>query len=253
MMFLPYRDDNPPHRLPLLSYSIIGLCVLVFLYQAGLPEGELMRFVTSYGFQPAAFFGDADKDFSPTLALITCMFLHGDFMHLAGNMLYLWIFADNVECAMGKIRFAAFYVLTGVVAALTHGALEPSSAIPMVGASGAISGVLGAYLLLYPKANVKVLFGFYLYWRVLHIPAWIVLGGWFALQFFGAANAPAGEAGVAFWAHIGGFVAGLVCVKLFLRSDEHLLHARQHSPWQIAPPPLRGMHLKGRGPLRRRH
>ena len=243
-MFFPYRDDNPPHSPPYLTYGIIGICVAVFLYQLGLSPEEERAFITTYGFQPAAFFGDAPKDFSPILALFTSMFMHGGFMHLAGNMLYLWIFADNIECVMGRGRFAAFYLLTGIAAALSHGLLDPASTIPMVGASGAISGVLGAYLLVFPKANVKVLVTLGII-TVLTIPAWVVLGGWFLMQFMGLAD---NGSNVAFWAHIGGFVAGMALVKFFLKPTETLFHRRETPPWRghkVTP-------TRGRGPLGRK-
>jgi membrane associated rhomboid family serine protease len=243
-MFFPYRDDNPPHSPPYLTYGIIGICVAVFLYQLGLSPEEERAFIMTYGFQPGAFFDGQDKAFSPVLSLFTSMFMHGGFMHLAGNMLYLWIFADNIECAMGRGRFVAFYLLTGIAAALSHAALDTSSMIPMVGASGAISGVLGAYLLIFPKANIKV-FIMMLIITVVTVPAWIVLGGWFVMQFMGLAG---GESNVAFWAHIGGFVAGMLLVKFFLKPAETLFHKRETPPWRahkVTP-------VKGRGPLGRR-
>lgn len=230
-MIFPFRDDNPVHETPYLTYGIIGLCVLVFIYQAGLPEQALHDFITQHGFVPGRFFTTpGDESFT----LLSSMFMHGDIMHLAGNMLYLWIFADNVEVAMGRARFILFYLLCGLAAALSHGALIPDSTIPMVGASGAISGVLGAYLLLYPKANVRVFVALYFYWQAINVPAWVVLGLWFLMQFIGAAGSPADGPGVAFWAHIGGFVAGMALVRFFLRKNEHLFHGRHSRPWQSA-------------------
>lgn len=235
-MILPFRDDNPIHSTPYLTYSIIGLCVLIFLYQSGLGE-QARQFIFTYGFMPGNFFNGMPRtgveEIAPSLTLITSMFLHGDFMHLAGNMLYLWIFADNIEHILGRTRFAIFYLLCGVAAALSHGLLTPESMVPMVGASGAISGITGAYLLIYPKANIRILFFFYFFWRVFNVPAWVVLGMWFLFQFFGAAAAPADGPGVAFWAHIGGFLAGMLLIKPFLPKGETLFHAPHSRPWEM--------------------
>jgi membrane associated rhomboid family serine protease len=234
-VFLPFRDDNPVHETPVVSWALIGICIAVFLYQSGLAPQAMRDFVLTYGFIPASFFEGAARpvqaEIAPSASLFTSMFLHGDFMHLAGNMLYLWIFADNIEAAMGKLRFIMFYVLCGLIAALAHGMLTPGSAIPMIGASGAISGVLGAYLLMYPKANVRVFMWLWIFIRVISVPAGIVLGLWFLMQFLGAANAGDGP-GVAFAAHIGGFVAGMVLVKPFLRRGETLFHERHSMPWE---------------------
>ncbi len=230
-MFLPFRDDNPHTITPVISYGLIATCVLVFLYQYGL--GEQMRgFVLTYGFIPATLFEGAPSPIPATATLFTSMFLHGDFMHLAGNMLYLWIFADNLEAVMGRARFIAFYVACGLIAALSHGALIPGSTVPMIGASGAISGVLGGYLLMYPKANVRVLMWFYIFVKVINVPAFVVLGLWFLMQLLSAAGTPGEGAGVAFWAHVGGFVAGMVLIKLFLPRGEHLFHARHSAAWE---------------------
>jgi membrane associated rhomboid family serine protease len=149
--------------------------------------------------------------------IVTSMFLHGSVLHLLGNMLYLWIFGDNVEDRLGRVRFIAFYVACGAVAALGQGVADPRSPVPMIGASGAISGVLGAYLVLYPRARVLVLLPLLLIVTTVRVPAVVVLGIWFAGQLLSSLLAPSGSGGVAFAAHVGGFVAGILAVRVFLR------------------------------------
>jgi membrane associated rhomboid family serine protease len=160
------------------------------------------------------------------------MFLHGGLLHLGGNMLYLWIFGDNIEDSMGHVRYLVFYLLTGTVAALTQGALDPTSEIPMIGASGAVSGILGAYILLHPGATVRVFVFLGLFMTIMHIPALIVLGVWFGGQLLSAASAPPGEPGIAFAAHIGGFVGGLALIWFFKRRRVPLLEPPRHRPFE---------------------
>ncbi len=224
---LPLKDDNPTERTPFVSYTILGLCVAVFLWQVSLGPREGQLVVYALGMIPSVVFGDAvlppEIAMVPPLAtLVTSMFLHGGWMHLIGNMLFLWIFADNVEDAMGHSRFIVFYIVCGLAAALAQAALDPSSEVPMVGASGAISGVLGAYLLLHPKAHVLVLIPLGIFTQLLHLPAGFVLVLWFALQLF-EQFISGGGGGVAFMAHIGGFVAGMVLIPLFKRRRVPLL------------------------------
>jgi membrane associated rhomboid family serine protease len=158
-------------------------------------------------------------------ALVTSMFLHGSWLHLIANMWFLWLFGNNIEDSMGHVRFLVFYLITGVVATLSHVLLAPDSLIPVVGASGAISGVMGAYLLLYPRIRIQTLFLFVIILRIIAVPAWFVLLLWFALQVLSGYSDPLGTSGVAVWAHIGGFVAGVLLVKLF--EDRALVAARQ--------------------------
>jgi len=181
---------------------------------------------------PAALFGK--QTLSPefmqvpaVLTVVTSMFLHGGWMHLIGNMLYLWIFGNNVEDAMGHGRFVVFYLLCGVAAVLAQALPAPDSTIPMIGASGAISGVLGAYLLLYPHARVLVLIPLGTFSRMVYLPAMVVLGFWFLLQFLSILLADPNQPGVAFGAHAGGFVAGMLLIPLFKRREIRLLHPRQ--------------------------
>lgn len=217
---LPLKDDNPTSIVPVVSYTVLGLCVLVFLWQVSLAPDAANIAVYALGMIPAVLFGEAALPpevvmVPPAATLVTSMFLHGGWMHLIGNMLYLWIFADNVEDAMGHSRFVVFYLVCGLAAAFAQAALDPSSQVPMVGASGAISGVLGAYLLLHPKAHVLVFIPLGLLSQLVRLPAILVLGLWFALQLFQQLAAPAGQGGVAFMAHIGGFVAGMALIPVF--------------------------------------
>ncbi len=229
---IPLRDDNPAEITPVVTVGLIIACALVFLYQAILgmtTSGE--AFVYQYGAIPSVVFAYAEipVEFgavSPYFSLITSMFLHGGWMHLIGNMLYLWIFGNNIEDVMGHGRFLIFYALCGIVAALSHAATDPLSVIPMVGASGAISGVLGAYLLLYPRARVLVLIPLGFISQMIYVPAAIVLGLWFVIQVVsGGMSLGAEGGGVAFFAHIGGFVAGIVLIGFFKHS-----HVRFFNP-----------------------
>ena len=217
---IPLRDDNPTTIQPLVTIAFIVLCSLVFLWQISLGGRGFEAAVLSLGAIPAALFGD--KTLPAELALVppartgfTSMFLHGSWMHLIGNMLYLWIFGNNVEDAMGHVRFVLFYLLCGIAAVLAQALPNTESTIPMIGASGAISGVLGAYLLLYPHARVLVLIPLGFYTRLVHLPAMAVLGFWFVLQLISSAFADPRAGGVAFGAHIGGFIAGMALLPIF--------------------------------------
>ncbi len=221
---IPLHDDNPTRIRPVVTVSLIVVCTLVFLWEVSLgPRMEAA--IQLLGAVPAYVTGQTAPQAAllpPWATLITAMFLHGGWMHLIGNMLYLWIFGNNVEDAMGHGRFLLFYLLCGLAASLAHVLLDPRSPIPMVGASGAISGVLGAYLLLYPFARVLVAIplGFFIY--TFWLPAAVVLGLWFLIQIAGSLSAPTGQGGVAWMAHLGGFVAGMVLVLPFKRKDVSL-------------------------------
>jgi membrane associated rhomboid family serine protease len=217
---IPLRDENPVSATPVVTLALLGACVLVFLWQVSLGAADFNRIIFTLGVIPAVLFGHAQlpSEFAmvpPAATVVTSMFLHAGWMHLAGNMLYLWIFGDNVEDRMGRARFLVFYLVCGVAAVFAQALPAPEARVPMVGASGAISGVLGAYLVLFPRARVLVLvpFGFIL--KVIRLPAVWVLGLWFAIQLVSSLMAPSGEGGVAFRAHLGGFVAGLVLAGLF--------------------------------------
>ena len=234
----PISDDNPTRITPVVTWTLIGLCVVVFIWQFSLGTREGHLAALSYGMIPARVFGLArlPEDLAhipPFLTVVTSMFMHGGWLHLGGNMLYLWIFGDNVEESMGHGRYLVFYLLCGVAAALTQGLLAPGSKIPMVGASGAISGVLGAYLLLHPFATVRVLLILIVFIALIHVPALLVLGFWFAGQLFSAAATPAGQPGVAFWAHVGGFVAGMALVPFFKQAGVPLLQRARSRPFEV--------------------
>ncbi len=205
-----------------MSFILIVLNICVFLYEMALGRigGEL--FMQSFALVPAKLFssGPIAGQQIPVLAtLFTSMFLHGGILHIAGNMLYLWIFGNNVEDAMGRTRFFLFYTLCGLFAAFAHAYANRYSAVPMIGASGAISGVLGAYLLLFPRARVVTLVFFGFFVRTVQIPAMIVLGFWFVLQFLNAMLDSGSPGGVAWYAHVAGFVAGMLLVGIFKRKD----------------------------------
>jgi membrane associated rhomboid family serine protease len=212
---IPLRDSTRSLSSPLVVYLIIAVCVAVFLYTQTLDERTAERFYLTYGAIPAAVTAGAWP--AAALGLITSMFLHGSWLHLGGNMLYLWIFGDNVEDAMGHARFVLFYLLTGVIAAMAHILVQPSSAVPLVGASGAIAGVLGGYLILYPHARIQSLLVLGWFWRVAELPALLVLSLWFLLELLQATmTLGAGQvASIAFWAHVGGFAAGAIVIRAF--------------------------------------
>ena len=237
---IPLRDDNPSSITPAVSWVLIATCVLAFLWQLSLGPSDGQVAVYALGVIPAILFEGARLPpelvmVPPVATVFTSMFLHGGWMHLIGNMLYLWIFGDNVEDSMGHGRFVVFYFLCGVAAVLAQALPDTGSQVPMIGASGAISGVLGAYLLLYPHARVLVLIPLGFFTQLLHLRAGIVLGFWFALQLFNSLVTPAGGGGVAFGAHIGGFVAGVALIALFKRRNVRLLHPGRGSRRHRAP------------------
>jgi membrane associated rhomboid family serine protease len=216
-MFFPIRDDNPHNITPIVTWGLIAVCAVTFLWQQGLDGQAAQLAILSYGIIPADLFGTAQLD--PMIAplpawmtIFTAMFLHGGWMHLIGNMLYLWIFGDNVEASMGRLRFLMFYLGCGLAAALTQSIAAPESTVPMIGASGAVAGVLGAYLILHPFANIRVLLWLIIFITMINVPAWIVLGLWFLGQLISQAGATPGQPGVAFLAHIGGFIAGVLLI-----------------------------------------
>lgn len=215
---IPLRDDNPTRSFPAVTVGLIAINVLVFLREVTLSPPALDAFFEAYAMVPDQFLHASSGATYRTL--LTSMFLHGGWMHLIGNMLYLWIFGNNVEDAMGRVRYVIFYLVCGAAAAGAHLISDPRSDIPMVGASGAISGVLGAYLLLYPHARVLTLVPLGFYSRMIHLPSWTLLVFWFVIQIFsGWASGGAQEAGVAWWAHVGGFVAGFALIGIFKRRE----------------------------------
>jgi hypothetical protein len=211
---IPIRDENPTRKTPVVTYLFILVNVIVFIFQTLFGSQDT---TTAYEFAlvPNRFINNPSM--GNVLNIFSSMFMHAGLAHIGGNMLYLWIFGDNVEDAMGKGRYFIFYILGGITASLTHILTNPSSQIPTVGASGAIAAVLGAYLILYPRQRVVTIIPLGFFMRITMLPASIVLGMWFVLQFFQGVMTLGGPdvGGVAFWAHIGGFVAGVILANLF--------------------------------------
>jgi membrane associated rhomboid family serine protease len=219
---IPLRDVVPSRTTPYVTIGLIVVNALVFLYEMSLGEPDVEEFILYFGLVPAAF---------SWVTVLTSMFLHGGFLHFGGNMLFLWIFGDNVEDRMGHGRFVAFYLLCGAAAALAQTAMSPDSVVPMVGASGAVAGVMGAYFVLYPHSRIVTLVPLFVFFHVMEVPALVFLGLWFVLQFVSGvgsiAAATGGEpaGGIAFWAHVAGFVAGVSGVLVFRRPE------RQRVEW----------------------
>jgi membrane associated rhomboid family serine protease len=255
---IPIGDEHTTLRTPVMTYAIITANVLTWLLVqgAGFNEPALAASVCNYGMVPGEItrlaaigsgipLGDGmaciiDAEPINRFTPLTSMFLHGSWAHLLGNMLFFWVFGNNIEDSMGSARFAVFYLICGLAAAAAHILVQPGSPVPTVGASGAISGVMGAYLVLYPKIRVKMLFIFVIFFRVFRIPAWMGLIWWFFLQLLSAlpelsTMRPEVSSGVAFWAHVGGFVAGALLVKLF--ENPRLVAARD--------PSVAGLTLRG--------
>ena len=234
---IPLRDDNPTTIPPIVTVGIIGLCALVFLWQQTLSQEASTIAVYSYGVVPTVLFGNDSLPpylarIPPELTILTSMFMHGGWMHIIGNMLYLWIFGNNIEDRLGHVRFVLFYLLCGAAAALAQSLVNTHSEVPMIGASGAIAGVLGAYLVLFPRAHVLVLVPLGFFTQLLKLPAVLVLGFWFVLQLFeGGLMARGEEGGVAHWAHVGGFVAGIVLIFLLRPRPSAAGPWQRRGPW----------------------
>ena len=219
MFFFPFADENPTTKKPIVSWSIIFICSIIFLNYTFEQDYIKEQIFLSFGMIPAILFGHSELSTSlkvvpAFISIITSMFLHGSWMHLIGNMTYLYIFGDNIEENLGKIKFIIFYLLTGGFAALSQALLDTNSTTPMIGASGAIAGVLGAYLVLFPKAKIKVFFWFIIIFKIFKIRAFIVLGGWILIQFLSFSGDDLNSGGVAYAAHIGGFISGVVLINL---------------------------------------
>lgn len=214
----PYKDDNPTRTFPFVTVGIIALNIMVFFWEMISPESE-KYIVYNYGAIPAHIL-TFEKTYAlhPAITVFSSMFLHGGLLHIAGNMLYLWVFGNNIEDRLGHIRFIFFYLFAGIAAAYAHALTSPDSIVPMIGASGAVSGILGAYIFLYPHARVHTLvfLGFFI--TVMRIPALIVIGFWAIIQIVSGVltQGLAAQGGVAWFAHIGGFLFGLLTIKLWL-------------------------------------
>ncbi len=248
----PLRDENPTLLTPYVTVAIIALNFLVWLYLegAGFSPDLLSRTICQYGMIPAEVTHHTGGHIGVLLgqgvgcrfggltwqAILTSMFLHGGWFHIIGNMWFLWLFGNNIEDSMGHIRFAVFYLLCGVAAAFAQIFSSPDSPIPTVGASGAISGVMGAYLVLYPRVRIQTLFIILFFIRIIAVPAWLILGEWFVVQLLSGAAGPQTGGGVAFWAHVGGFISGALLIKLF--ENRRLVEARKQAtqpPWPESP------------------
>lgn len=223
---IPIRDRNPSGTFPFVTVGIILINVLVFFIELSLGP-QLDSFLFQFGVVPVKVVYSADIPDSTFVntyfPFLSYMFLHGGFIHLIGNMWYLWIFGDNIEDRLGRVRFVLFYLLCGIGSALVHVYFNSQSGVPCVGASGAISGVLGAYMVTFPRARVLVLIPLFIIWEFIELPAVVVLGFWFLIQFFSwtAAISSAHGGGVAWWAHIGGFVLGIIFIKIFSKSPSN--------------------------------
>jgi len=240
---IPYRDENETQRRSIVTATIIGLNIFTWLVVQGAgADFPLAKSVCELGLIPGKLTGSLPVGsrfpMGPGLVcltdpgrqlshLITSMFLHGSWMHLLGNMWFLWLFGNNIEDSMGRLRFVVFYLMTGLAAAFGQIITSPDSIIPMVGASGAISGVMGAYLILYPRVKVYVLVPIFIFFTSIALPAWMMLGYWFFIQLASGLLASGEMGGVAFWAHVGGFIAGVVLIKPFTR-EEYLQAHRAH-------------------------
>jgi membrane associated rhomboid family serine protease len=235
---LPLYDDNPIQRTPVVTYVLIGMCIGAFFWQLGQNE-ETVAY--GLGMIPAVLFGYAElprgvQMIPPWATLFTSMFLHGGLLHLGGNMLFLWIFGNNIEDLLGRGRFLLLYLASGAAAALAQALADPMSQVPMIGASGAVAGVLGAYLITYPRANVHVFMWIIIFFWIVTVPAWIMLGFWFVMQLLSGLGTERGEPGVAFWAHVGGFIAGIL-LYLMLRPRRVMLLQPQKTPVFASAPP----------------
>lgn len=241
-VFIPLGDDGPRRRAPYVTIALIGLNVGIFVVQELLPADAGVRLLYAGGAVPyeIAHFADlVDLPLHPPalvpppLTIVSSMFLHGGAPHLLGNVWFLWIFGDNVEGALGHARFLAFYLVVGMVAAVTQVVMTPESRVPIVGASGAIAGVLGAYLVFFPRARVQMVLFLLLLVEVVVVPAFVALGAWFVWQVL----AGRGESSVAIWAHVGGFLAGMSCGKLVARRRApDVLPPRLSGPSWLPPP-----------------
>lgn len=232
---LPLRDENPTVRTPFLTVGIMVVCVVVFLLQLAAGQEGQSEVIYRFGLIPSVFLGNASlpeglSGFPPVLTLFTSMFLHGGWLHLGGNMLFLWIFGNNIEDVLGHLKFLIFYALSGVGAGFAQMLVDTSSQVPMVGASGAIAGILAAYMVLFPRARILTLVWLGFFVTTVRIAAIWFLGIWLGLQWLNALTTTAGGSGVAWWAHLGGFGAGLILL-VFLKPPKYLFGSKRRGPW----------------------
>ena len=216
---IPIRDENPTHSVPIITYALIAINIIVFIFQIMLGSYQ-EQFIYQFALIPSEI--TSSLSFDNVTDVFTSMFMHAGLAHIGGNMLYLWIFGDNVEDRLGSVKYLLFYIIGGVVASIAHIFTNPASSIPTVGASGAIAAVLGAYLVLYPRQKVLTLIPLGFWMRMTMVPAFLVLGLWFVLQLFSGVMSLGGPdvGGVAFWAHIGGFVSGVILGWILKKPEE---------------------------------
>lgn len=233
---IPFYDDQPTRIKPWATIALIVICCFVFLWQKTLSSFGFGQTIVGLGLTPSTLAGfsalpDRLTLVPPEFTVLTSMFLHGGWLHLGGNMLYLWIFGNNVEDSMGHGMFVVFYLLCGSLAALVQVFSDPTSNIPMVGASGAVAGTLGAYLLLHPRARILTFVFLGIFWTFIRLPALVVLLGWIALQIFNALGTQPGTGGVAWLAHVGGFFSGAILIGLFKYRSVSFFNASRKGPW----------------------
>ena len=255
MFFLPISDDSDTVHSAIIVWLIIGICTAVLIWQVTLPPRAQDAATVAFGMIPARLFGTATlpaslREVPAWATLFTSMFMHGGWLHLIGNMWFFRIFGDNVEDSMGSGRFLFFYLLVGATAGIVQAVMLPGSHVPMIGASGAIAGVMGAYLFLYPRANVRVLMVLLIFIRIINVPAVLVLGVWFLAQLIDAQGAPMDSGGVAFWAHVGGFLAGFLLLPLFKHGNVPLFAQPRSRAFALTGPRWRSGRIPDSG---RRH
>ena len=226
MFFFPFKDDNPTKSTPIISYLIIAICCVIYLFQTSLSQNEEFFLIKNYGATPVLL---VNQTVSYWYSSISSMFLHGGFMHLGGNLIYLWIFGDNVEDEFGKFKFIIFYTLCGIGAVIAQILFNAQSDVPMIGASGAIAGTLGAYIVLYSRAKIFVFAWVVIFVKILKIPAFIVIGVWIGLQIMNVFDQ--GSSGVAYSAHIGGFVCGVILTPLFKRKNTKIFTLKDNKSY----------------------
>lgn len=229
----PLKDDNPTQNTSFVTIAIIFLCILIYVYQLSLTDVNNNQFIYDYGMKPSFLFsgkGLKNNTLTAVFTIFSSMFMHGGLLHLGGNMLFLWIYGNNIEDAMGSFKFIIFYLTCGIAAALLQALITPNSDIPMIGASGAVSGVLSAYFLLYPKARVSTLVILFFFITVIRIPAGILIGIWFITQLLNAYQTNPNSPGVAWYAHIGGFIMGALLIPFFKKDNYKFFSTGKKKP-----------------------
>ena len=218
---IPIKDDNPTNNKPLIRWLILIVCTIIFFLQ--ITSMENREYIFYFGFKPASLFNSEFNypSFFPILTIFTSMFMHGGWLHFLSNMLYLWIFADNIEDRIGSYKFIFFYLMCGLIAAMTQYFGDITTSVPMIGASGAIAGILGAYIYLFPKVKITVIIPLIIFFFTIKLPAIIVLGFWFFIQFMNVVIINDESSGVAWLAHIGGFLAGLFYSVIFIKKRNY--------------------------------